>query len=63
MHGVGAGQGAGAGQLPGVAFDGCGEPDGAYCGPAPFPGLLGGVQVANAEVVVGAGGEGGADFG
>jgi len=42
-----------------VAFDGCGELDGAYCGPALFPVLFGGVQVGGAEVVV----AGGADFG
>src|ERR1035438_2600090 len=64
VHGVGAAQGMGAGELPGVAFDGCGELDWAYCRPVLFPGVLGGVQVAGAEVVVAAGcGEGGADFG
>ena len=55
VHGVGAPQGLGAGQLPGVAFYGCGELDRAYCGPVLFPCLLGGVQVVLAEVVVAAG--------
>src|ERR1035438_8307189 len=66
VHGVRApqGVGVGVGQLPGVAFDGCGELDGAHRGPELFPCLLGGVQVVVAEVVVAAGcGQRGADFG
>lgn len=64
VHRVGAAQGVGAGELPGMAFDGCGEFDRAYRGPVLLPCLLGYVQVIVAEVVVAAGcGQRGADLG
>jgi len=57
VHGVGVGaaQGVGAGELPSMAFDGCGESDRTYRCPVLLPCLLGRVQVILAKVVVAAG--------